>query len=60
MMLLPVLIIGLTVALSIPLGRYMARVLDRDGPQNAVERLARHRPADVEAVLLRDAAVQRR
>src|SRR6476620_10706152 len=39
MWLLPVLIIGLTVALSVPLGRYMARVLDRDGPTNAVERL---------------------
>jgi K+-transporting ATPase ATPase A chain len=39
MILLPVLIIGLTVALSIPLGRYMARVLDRSGPQNAIERL---------------------
>ena len=31
MWLLPVLIIGLMIALSIPLGRYMARVLDRDG-----------------------------
>jgi potassium-transporting ATPase potassium-binding subunit len=39
MILLPVLIIGLTIALSIPLGRYMARVLDRGGPQNAIERL---------------------
>jgi len=38
MFLLPILIIGLTVALSIPLGWYMARVLDRDGPQNRVER----------------------
>src|SRR5262249_50668788 len=39
MWLLPVLIIGITVALSIPLGRYMARVLDRPGAGNAVERL---------------------
>src|SRR5262245_61460792 len=38
MILLPVLIIGLTIALSIPLGRYMTRVLDRDGPRNAIER----------------------
>src|SRR5262245_60290383 len=38
MVLLPILIIGLSIALSIPLGRYMARVLDRDGPQNAIER----------------------
>jgi K+-transporting ATPase ATPase A chain len=38
MLLLPVLVIGLTIALSIPLGRYMARVLDREGPRNAVER----------------------
>jgi K+-transporting ATPase ATPase A chain len=38
MILLPVLIIGLTVALAIPLGRYMARVLDRPGAQNRVER----------------------
>lgn len=39
MWLLPILIIGLTAALSIPLGRYMARVLDREGPTNAIERL---------------------
>src|SRR5215467_7412142 len=38
MLFLPVFIIGLTIALSIPLGRYMARVLDRDGPRNRVER----------------------
>ncbi len=36
---LPLLIVGLSVLLSIPLGRYMARVLDRDGPRNAFERL---------------------
>ena len=36
---LPVLIIGLSVVLSIPLGRYMTRVLDVDGPRNAFERL---------------------
>src|SRR5262245_54408903 len=39
MWLLPILIIGLTTALSIPLGRCMARVLDKEGPTNAVERL---------------------
>lgn len=38
MILLPILIIGLTIALSIPLGRYVARVLDRDGARNRVER----------------------
>ncbi|MFO0795859.1 MAG: potassium-transporting ATPase subunit KdpA [Gemmataceae bacterium] len=39
MLFLPVLIIGLSVLLSIPLGRYMARVLDRGGARNAFERL---------------------
>ncbi|MFO0824954.1 MAG: potassium-transporting ATPase subunit KdpA [Gemmataceae bacterium] len=39
MILLPALIIGLTIALSIPLGHYLARALDREGPRNAVERL---------------------
>lgn len=39
MWLLPLLIVGLAVGLSIPLGRWMARVLDREGPQNAFERL---------------------
>ena len=38
MILLPVLIIGLTIALAVPLGRYMAHVLDRDGAHNRVER----------------------
>ena len=38
MILLPVFIIGLAAALSVPLGRYMARVLDRAGPRNRVER----------------------
>lgn len=38
MVLLPVLIIGLTIALAIPLGYAMARVLDKDGPRNAIER----------------------
>jgi K+-transporting ATPase ATPase A chain len=38
MVLLPVLIIGLMVALSVPLGRYMARVLDRAGARSRVER----------------------
>jgi K+-transporting ATPase ATPase A chain len=35
---LPILVVGLTVALSIPLGIYMTRVLDRGGAANAVER----------------------
>ncbi len=39
MWILPILVVGLAVALSIPLGRYMARVLDRGGPRNAFERL---------------------
>ncbi|HEY2784007.1 MAG TPA: potassium-transporting ATPase subunit KdpA [Fimbriiglobus sp.] len=39
MWLLPILIIGLAAGLSIPLGRYMSRVLDKEGPSNAVERL---------------------
>ena len=51
MILLPVLIIGLTIALSIPLGRYLARVLDRGGPHEPRRAVDRHRPADVEAVL---------
>jgi K+-transporting ATPase ATPase A chain len=38
MIFLPVFIIGLMIALSIPLGRYMAGVLDRDGPRDRVER----------------------
>ena len=38
MIFLPVFIIGLTIAGSIPLGRYMANVLDRDGARNRVER----------------------
>jgi K+-transporting ATPase ATPase A chain len=38
MILLPVVIIGLAIILSVPLGRYMARVLDRVGPRNRVER----------------------
>jgi potassium-transporting ATPase potassium-binding subunit len=35
---LPILIVGLTVALSIPLGLYMTRVLDRGGARSAIER----------------------
>src|SRR5436190_13015786 len=35
---LPVLIVSILVALSVPLGIYMARVLDRGGATNAVER----------------------
>jgi hypothetical protein len=37
--LLPTLILLLTAALAVPLGLYMARVLDRPGAGNAVERL---------------------
>ena len=43
---LPVLIVGATVLLSIPLGRYMARVLDRGGARNAFERLIDTGPQD--------------
>lgn len=39
MLFLPVVIVGLAVLLSIPLGRYTARVLDRGGARNAFERL---------------------
>lgn len=39
MWILPLLIIGLAAALSLPLGRYMARRLDRPGADNLVERL---------------------
>jgi K+-transporting ATPase ATPase A chain len=35
---LPFLIVGLMVALSIPLGRYMTRILDRGEATNAIER----------------------
>ena len=35
---LPLLIVAILVALSIPLGSYMNRMLDRGGPANAVER----------------------
>ena len=35
---LPVLIVAILVALSVPLGHYMARVLDRGGPTNVIER----------------------
>src|SRR5262249_33518152 len=37
--LLPTLVLLLTVALAVPLGLYMARVLDRPGAGNAAERL---------------------
>ncbi len=43
---LPVLIVGASVLLSIPLGRYMARVLDHGGPRNAFERLIDTGPQD--------------
>jgi K+-transporting ATPase ATPase A chain len=36
---LPVLIVGLAAGLSVPLGRYMARVLDRPAAGNRIERL---------------------
>ncbi len=39
MWLLPVLIVGLAAGLSVPLGRYMARVLDRPAAGDRVERL---------------------
>lgn len=39
MWLLPLLIVGLAAGLSVPLGRYMARVLDRPAAGNRVERL---------------------
>ena len=39
MWLTPFLVIAFSAGLAIPLGRYMARVFDRPGPANAVERL---------------------
>jgi potassium-transporting ATPase potassium-binding subunit len=39
MWLLPLLIVGLAVGLAVPLGLFMARVLDRPGPANWLERL---------------------
>jgi hypothetical protein len=39
MWLLPILIVGLAVGLSVPLGRFMAHVLDRPEATNRVERL---------------------
>jgi K+-transporting ATPase ATPase A chain len=35
---LPLVIVAVAVALAVPLGAYLARVLDRGGPTNAVER----------------------
>ena len=39
MALVPILVIGLPALLAVPVGRLMARRLDRPGPDNAVERL---------------------
>ena len=39
MWLIPTLIVGIAVLLAVPLGLFMARVLDRPSPANAVERL---------------------
>ncbi len=39
MWILPALIVGLAILFAIPLGRYLAWVLDRVGPRNAFERL---------------------
>src|SRR4051794_34271982 len=38
MWLLPILIVGSAAALSVPLGLYLVRVLDRAGPSNTLER----------------------
>jgi K+-transporting ATPase ATPase A chain len=46
MWLLPALILGLSVGLAIPLGAYLARVLDRTEPANALERLLDTGPQD--------------
>ncbi len=46
MWLLPLVIVGCAAALSVPLGRYMARVLDRPGATNFVERLLNTGPQD--------------
>ena len=39
MWLLPLLIVGMSAVLAVPVGLYMARVLDRSGPANGLERL---------------------
>jgi potassium-transporting ATPase potassium-binding subunit len=46
MWLLPILVVAAAAALSVPLGRYMARVLDRAGPADAVERRLDTGPQD--------------
>lgn len=46
MWLLPLFIVALSIALSVPLGRYMARVLDRPEPGNLVERALDTGPQD--------------
>src|SRR6476619_6734559 len=46
MWLLPLLIVGILVELSVPLGAYMTRVFDRGGAANAVERAINTGPQD--------------
>jgi K+-transporting ATPase ATPase A chain len=46
MWILPILIVGTAAALSVPLGLYLARVLDRPGPMNALERRLDTGPQD--------------
>src|SRR5438309_1266715 len=46
MWLLPILVVGTAAALSVPLGRYMARVLDRPAARNRVERWLDTGPQD--------------
>jgi K+-transporting ATPase ATPase A chain len=61
MWLLPILIVTTLVALSVPLGIYMARVLDRGGAANAIERAIDSGPQDwkryVVAMMLFNVAV---
>ena len=52
MWLLPLLIVGLAVVLAVPLGLFMARVLDRPGPANWLERLLDTGPQSAKHYLL--------
>ena len=52
MWLLPLLIVGLAAGLAIPLGFYLARVLDRPGPANGLERLLHTGPQNGRQYLL--------
>ncbi len=62
MWILPILIVGVAVLLSIPVGRYMAKVMDSSfkppGVLRWIRGSGRYRPAGLEAVFDRNADVQ--